>query len=171
MKQAKSLIMIIGTISFIYLFLIAINQLLLRNKIKQFNVLQKLEVYELQKFCKNINFSDSKLNLIFKLEQRKKEILKYDSKNPYIFPDICETALNELRVIDAPELAREGQTIEAIRILCKVPADSEFLIDAKIWINRWYHSSYWGKETKIYLKEISNCPPRNKLDISNNKHI
>ncbi|VEP17827.1 hypothetical protein H1P_6480006 [Hyella patelloides LEGE 07179] len=124
---------------------------------------KKLEVYNLQRFCKNINFSDSKLNLIFKLEQKKKEILKYDSNNSYIFPDICETALNELRVIAAPELAKEGQTIEAIRILCNVPADSEFLTEATVWLDHWYRSSDWGKETKLYLKEASNCPSGVKL--------
>ncbi|VEP17828.1 hypothetical protein H1P_6480007 [Hyella patelloides LEGE 07179] len=42
MKQVKSLTTLIGVISFIYLFLVTINHLLLKNKIKQLNVLQKI---------------------------------------------------------------------------------------------------------------------------------
>ncbi|VEP15531.1 hypothetical protein H1P_3430002 [Hyella patelloides LEGE 07179] len=169
MKKIKSLIILTGIIIFLPIFLIIINDFLVKNKIKQLDFSQKLAIHNLRKFCNNINFSNSNLNLIFQLEQKKKEFSKHNPNNLYVFPNVCETALNELRVLTAPELAKEGKTIEAIRILCNVPADSEFLIEATVWLDHWYRSSNWGKETKLYLKEVSDCPPREKLRVSNDK--
>ena len=113
---------------------------------------------ELQQFCNQLSFtnSNSALDLISQLEINKEELLQD-------FPNKCETALNRLRVLAAPQLGKENRILEAIRHLCKVPANSEMYVDAEVWLKRWYNSSNWGKETKLYLEETSkygdkNCP-------------
>ena len=165
MRKARSLIILTETILLIPLFWIAINYFSLTKKIEQQEKQQQTFPQELQGdnlkgFCNEIDFSDSKskLNLIFKLEQKQKEILKGETDNLYDFPDICETALNQLRILAAPELAKEGKTLEAIRILCNIPNGSEFLTEAAVWLDHWYHSSVWSTETKLYLQKAPNCP-------------
>jgi hypothetical protein len=116
------------------------------------------KINELQQFCSELSFADSKssLNLIFKLEADQQQLLNG-------FPASCDTALNHLRVLAAPQLGKENRILEAIGHLCKIPADSEMQIDAEVWLNRWYDSASWGKETKFYIEEIKkhdnkSCP-------------
>jgi len=96
--------------------------------------------------------------MIFKLEQKKKSFLKNNPENPSDFPDVCETTLNEMRMLSIPDLGKEHKTLDGIRTLCKIPFDSEYFTEAEVWLDRWYHSAAWGKETKFYLKKAPNCP-------------
>jgi hypothetical protein len=107
------------------------------------------KIHALQKFCSELSFADSKSSLdsIVKLEANQQQLLSS-------FPASCDTALNHLRIVAAPQLGKENRILEAIRHLCKIPADSEMQIDAEVWLNRWYNSASWGKETKFYLEEI-----------------
>ena len=126
---------------------------------------------QLVQFCQELNVTDanSSLKQISQLETAKKELLEASLENPRaksdseIFPDNCEISLNRLRVMLAPQLGRENRILEAIRHLCKVPADSEMYVDAEVWLKRWYNSSNWGQETQFYLQERtkysdSDCP-------------
>jgi hypothetical protein len=108
------------------------------------------KINELQQFCNDISFVDltSSLALISQLETQQQQFLTD-------FPPNCDRTLNQLRVAVAPQLGKENRILEAIRHLCKVPADAEVQVDAEIWLKRWYDSSSWGKETKFYLQEIS----------------
>ena len=103
--------------------------------------------------CEQISFADTNtiLSSILKLEVDREQ-LGND------FPDRCEAALNQLRVIVAPQLGKESRILEAIRHLCNVPPDSEVYVDAEVWLKRWYNSPNWGEETQFYLQE------RNKYD-------
>ena len=79
------------------------------------------------------------------------------------FPERCQTTLDRLRVMAAPKLGKESRILEAIRYLCKVPAESEMYIEAEVWLKRWYRSANWGAETKFYLEETDkynsgSCP-------------
>jgi len=95
--------------------------------------------------------------LISQLEKNKVKITAEFPDGFVAFPDNCEVALNKLRVLAAPQLGRENRVIEAIKNLCKVPADSDSLNEAKIWIDNWYDSPGWGQRTKAYLSLTSNC--------------
>ncbi|HEY9771573.1 MAG TPA: hypothetical protein V6C71_24275 [Coleofasciculaceae cyanobacterium] len=120
-----------------------------------------VETGELRQFCDELSVANagSSLNLISQLEKNKQEL-------PIYFPDNCEAALNQLRVLATPQLGKQSRVLEAIRHLCKIPADSEMYIDAQIWLERWYSSAGWGKETKFYLQELTKqgavgCPAAN----------
>lgn len=106
------------------------------------------EVDLLQQSCARPNPDDlsSLLNLISDLELSRRQ-LQQD------FPENCQVALNQLRVMAAPQLGRQSRILEAIRHLCKVPPESEMYIEAEVWLKRWYNSSNWGQETKTYLEE------------------
>ncbi|MEO1691895.1 MAG: hypothetical protein AAFR63_10265 [Cyanobacteria bacterium J06631_6] len=108
------------------------------------------EVDQLRQSCNQLNFSttDTILSSISKLEAEQQQLAEN-------FPANCEVALNRLRVIAAPQLGKESRILEAIRQLCKVPADSEMYVDAEVWLKRWYNSANWGQETKFYLQERS----------------
>lgn len=122
----------------------------------------------LQQFCQTIDFSNSSaaLQLISKLETDKRKLLENFSSSSdslEIFPNNCEAALNRLRVLAAPQLGKENRVLEAIRHLCKIPADSEMSVEAEVWLDRWYNSSAWGRETKFLLSELdkydeAGCP-------------
>ena len=112
---------------------------------------------DLQQFCSEIDFSDSSssLKLISRLENSQQEL--------DMFPRTCETALNRLRVLAAPQLGRDNRVLEAVRHLCRVSSDSEVYLDAEVWLKRWYESPDWGDEIAFYLGEFSNyngfdCP-------------
>ena len=115
---------------------------------------------DLEQFCSEINLIDppSSLNIIYRLERNKKEILSDEFNNPQQFPDNCETALDRLRILAAPQLGRESRVVEAIKNLCKISAESESIVEAGIWLEHWYNSDSWGKETKSYLKFVDDCP-------------
>jgi len=116
------------------------------------------KIGRLQESCNQMDTTNlsSLLNAIANLESDRQQ-LQQD------FPPNCEVALNRLRVLAAPQLGKESRILEAIRHLCKVPADSEMYIDAEVWLKRWYNSSNWGRETKFYLEETDkydgkSCP-------------
>ncbi len=120
---------------------------------------------KLEHFCNNLNLVDpeSSLNLISQIEKDKQEILANFPKQLETFPDNCEMALNKLRVLAAPQLGKESRVFEAIRHLCQIPPNSEMYVEAQVWLNHWYDSPSWGKETKLYLEEVtkpnpSDCP-------------
>ncbi|MEO1673030.1 MAG: hypothetical protein AAFR77_20020, partial [Cyanobacteria bacterium J06631_2] len=126
------------------------------------------EADELQQSCNQLNFSttDGILSSISKLEAGQKQLAAD-------FPDNCTIALNRLRVISAPQLGKENRILEAIRHLCKVPADSEMYVDAEVWLKRWYNSANWGQETKFYLQEKSkydgkSCPAAHFTEYESN---
>lgn len=123
------------------------------------------EAQELEQFCNQIDFVDSSsvLSQITRIEREKTELLENVPNNPEIFPDNCNSVLNRLRVLAAPHLGRENRVFEAIKYLCRIPPDSEVYVDAEVWLERWYNSLNWGKETKFYLEELtkysdSGCP-------------
>lgn len=121
---------------------------------------------ELEQFCHQLDLTDASasLRLISQLEKDQKALPKNTNNNWEVFPNNCKVALNHLRVLAAPQLGKENRILEAIRNLCKVPADSEMYLDAEVWLKRWYNSSSWGEETKFYLEEFakynhnSECP-------------
>ena len=117
-----------------------------------------VKIGELRQFCEELSLvnAGSSLNLISQLEKNKQGL-------PIYFPDNCEAALHRLRVLAAPQLGKQSRVLEAIRHLCKIPANSEMYVDAKVWLERWYNSAGWGKETKFYLQELTkqgavDCP-------------
>ena len=111
----------------------------------------------LEQFCSQIDYADSSsaLSLISQIEKNKQELLENTPDNQAAFPDSCNTALNRLRVLAAPQLGRENRVFEAIKQLCQIPSDSEVYVDAEVWLERWYNSSNWGRETKFYLQELT----------------
>ena len=113
------------------------------------------ETKELEQFCSQIDYADSSsaLSLISQIE-RKQQLLENTSDN-LEFSNNCNTALNRLRVLAAPQLGRENRVFEAIKQLCKIPPDSEVYVDAEVWLERWYNSSDWGQQTKFYLQELT----------------
>ncbi|MEM8829927.1 MAG: hypothetical protein AAGE96_11280 [Cyanobacteria bacterium P01_G01_bin.19] len=115
---------------------------------------------KLEQFCNEISLAEisSSVDLISKLEQNKESILRAFPYTLQGFPDNCEAVLNDLRVLTAPQLGKESRVLEAIRNLCKVPADADRINEAKIWIEHWYNSETWGKETKSYLNLVDDCP-------------
>ena len=120
------------------------------------------EVDLLQQFCDEINLVDppSSLNLIFELEKNQQKILQENENGSEAFPNNCQTALDRLRILALPQLGRENRVIEAIKNLCKIPADSESINEAKVWLEHWYSSKSWGKETKSYLNLVDDCPAK-----------
>lgn len=117
------------------------------------------DMQKLQEFCQDLNLIDPKtsLSLISQLENHKLKIVANLPDDPNPFPDNCEVALNKLRVLAAPQLGKENRVIEAIKHLCQVPADSESLNEAKLWLDNWYDSPGWGKRTKAYLALTPEC--------------
>lgn len=115
---------------------------------------------KLRQVCSDMNLVDPSLsiNLISQLERNKRELLQNFVNDLEVFPDTCETALNRLRILAAPQLGKEGRVIEAVRNLCKIPPDSESLTEAKIWLDHWNNSSQWGENTKSYLDLAAECP-------------
>lgn len=156
LTRINSLIPLAAIALLIPLFLI-INNYLASFKAAKIAANSARKINELQEFCNGLNAdSQSSLNLIAKLETNQQQLLSD-------FPASCDTALNQLRVIAAPQLGKEDKILEAIRHLCKVPANSEMYIDAEVWLRRWYDSASWGQETKFYLEEIEkhkykSCP-------------
>lgn len=123
------------------------------------------EARELEQFCNQIDFVDASavLSQITRIEREKTALLENVPNNPEIFPDNCSNVLNRLRVLAAPQLGRENRVFEAIKHLCQIPPDSEVYVDAEVWLERWYNSPNWGRETKFYLEELtkysdSGCP-------------
>ena len=112
------------------------------------------ETEELEQFCSQIDYADSSsaLSLISQIERKKQSTNVSEISE---VPDNCNTALNRLRVLAAPQLGKENRVFEAIKHLCKVPSDSEVYVDAEVWLERWYNSPDWGKETKFYLQELT----------------
>lgn len=156
LTRINSLVPLAAIALLIPLFLI-INNYLASFKAAKIAANSARKINELQEFCNGLN-ADSKslLKLIAKLETNQQQLLGD-------FPASCDTALNQLRVIAAPQLSKENKILEAIRHLCKVPANSKMYIDAEVWLRRWYDSASWGKETKFYLEEIEkhqhkSCP-------------
>ena len=111
---------------------------------------------DLEQFCSQIDYSDSSsaISLISQIEKRKQELLKNTPDNLSALNN-CDTALNRLRVLAAPQLGRDNRVFEAIKQLCLIPPDSEVYIEAEVWLERWYNSSDWGEETKFYLEELT----------------
>lgn len=116
-----------------------------------------LEVDKFEQFCNEIDFSnsDATLSTISKLEENQQLLEE--------FPGSCETALNRLRIIAAPQLGQESRILEAVKHLCKIPGDSEMHLEAKVWIKHWYDSPDWGNKIDFYLDNFSNyknseCP-------------
>lgn len=147
----------LAAIALLIPFFLIINNYLASSKTEKIAANSARKINELQQFCNGLNAdSKSSLNLISKLETDQQQLLSD-------FPTSCDTALNQLRVIAAPQLGKENKILEAIRHLCKVPANSEMNIDAEVWLRRWYESETWGKETKFYLEELKkhqyqSCP-------------
>ena len=172
--KALWLIMFIGAISFIPLLFIINNYLSSTQKDELLVYDSEAGAVKLTKFCNDVNLLDLEtgLNTIFELKQKKKEILRSNSNNLSAFPEICEATLNELVILTVPKLGKEDKTLEAIRLLCDIPQNSEFLTEAKVWLDRWYHSPTWSKETKFYLKEVPSCPAgKLLLEIEHTDHL
>ena len=107
------------------------------------------EVNQFEQFCDEIDFADSipTLSLISRLEKNQQLLEE--------FPDSCETALNRLRILAAPELGKKSRILEAIKHLCKIPEDSEMHLEAEVWLQHWYDSPDWGAKTKLYLDNFA----------------
>ena len=150
LTKMGSLLTLVAIALLIPLFLTINNYYSSLSKPKQETPSSSRKTNQLEKFCSELNFSDSNslLQLISQLEKNKQELAKD-------YPDNCETSLNHLRVIVAPQLGKENRILEAIRHLCKVPADSEMYVDAEVWLKRWYNSASWGQETKFYLQKLN----------------
>ena len=118
------------------------------------------KVDSLREFCNEIDFVDSQsaLSLMYRLETDKQDLLRAFPRNLEAFPDHCEAVLNRLTVLAVPQLGKENRVIEAIKHLCKIPADSDSYNEAKVWIERWYASPTWRQETESYLNLVNNCP-------------
>jgi len=154
-----SLFTLFGIILFIPLILIINNYYSPVQSNNQLGDNPLQDKLRLQQFCQDLNLLDPKtsLSLITQLEQNKQEINSEFPDNFSAFPHNCELALNRLRVLTAPQLGRENRVIEAIKNLCKVPADSESLTEAKIWLDNWYDSPGWGQQTRAYLALTPEC--------------
>ncbi|MEL6496134.1 MAG: hypothetical protein AAFQ41_13585 [Cyanobacteria bacterium J06623_7] len=113
------------------------------------------EISDLQQSCEQISFTDANgiVSSISNLEAQQKQL----NNN---FPERCIATLDQLRVIAAPQLGKENRILEAIRHLCNVSPDSEVVVDAEVWLKRWYSSADWGAETKFYLQERAEHYPQ-----------
>ena len=109
-----------------------------------------------EEFCRDADFVDlpSTLKSIATIELYGQQLNS--------LPSNCNTVVNRMRVMVAPLLGKENRILEAIRHLCQVPDDSSFYVDAEVWLERWYRSASWGRETKLYLEHLGghgdNCP-------------
>jgi hypothetical protein len=139
---------------------LTLNNYLSPSKVDKVTTNSMWKANQLEQFCRELDFADSQslsfLSLIAKLETNQQHLLND-------FPANCNITLNQLRLLAAPQLGKDNRILEAIRHLCKVPADSEMYIDAEIWLKRWYDSASWGRETKLYIEEIKrhhnqSCP-------------
>ena len=155
-----SSLLTMAVIVFLIPLVLVINNYSASRKQEKLSFENTSQASKVKQFCNEINIVDSSLAIetISKLEKNKEAILRSFPNTLEGFPDNCETSLNELRVLAAPQLGKEGRVIEAIRNLCKVPADAEIVREAKIWIEHWYTSSSWGQETKSYLSLTDDCP-------------
>lgn len=160
LTRMSSLITVSAIILLIPLFFAVNNYYSLLSKQSKLSSRFFAEADALNQFCDRLDFSDlnSSLNLISRLEQNKRKFIANSSNGSEVFPDNCEAALNQLRVLTAPQLGRESRVLEAVRNLCKVPVDSESFNEAKVWLNRWYNSPSWGDDTQAYLNLIADCP-------------
>lgn len=164
-NKIGSLMTLAGLVLLIPLIL-AINNYYSQTQLQQKQPAESpMTANKLRQFCREIHFDDSSssLTLISKLEQRKQEMLKSFPRTMEVFPTNCETALNKLRVLAAPQLGKKNRVFEAIRHLCKIPSNSEVYLEAEVWLDHWYQSPSWGKQTKFYLNQITknenlNCP-------------
>ena len=109
---------------------------------------------ELEQFCSQIDYADSSsaLSLISQIEKKQEQTRNISDTE---VSNACNTVLNHLRVLAAPQLGKENRVFEAIKQLCQVPPDSEVYVDAEVWLERWYNSPDWGRETKFYLEELA----------------
>ena len=142
-------------------FVLAINNFYTGLRQERRETLNPLpQASKLEKFCDEINLIDppSTLSLIYQLEKNQKKLVNQKYSTAELFPENCQTALNQLRILAAPQLGKENRVIEAIKNLCKIPADSESIIEARIWLEHWYNSVAWGKEAKSYVNLVDNCP-------------
>ncbi len=171
LTKISSLVTLVAIALLIPLFLTINNYYSSLSKPGQKTAVATKKINQLAQFCRELNVTDanSSLKQISQLEIAKEELLRDFSLNSdakldsEIFPRNCEMSLNRLRVMVAPQLGRENRILEAIRHLCKVPADSEMYVEAEVWLQRWYNSSNWGQETQFYLQELTkhsdlNCP-------------
>ena len=119
---------------------------------------------KLQRFCQDLDLINPKtsLHLISKLETSQQELMNRSPDDVQAFPHNCKVALNKLRVLSVPQLEKDNRVIEAIQNLCKVPADSDSLNGAKIWIDQWYDSPDWSKTVRPYLRLNSQCPANDR---------
>jgi len=160
-----SLLTLVGVVLFIPLIL-AINNYYSSKQSGQLNLNldSSSPASKLKQFCSEINLVDppSSISLISQIEKNKQIILGSFPSTLEGFPDNCETAINKLRVSAAPQLGKEGRVIEAIKNICKIPADADNINEAKIWIEHWYTSASWGQQTKSYLSLIDNDCPASK---------
>ena len=171
-----SLLTLVGIIMLVPL-LVSINNYYSLAKQKEKQASESLiEANQLKQFCREIHFDDpsSSLILISQLERDKQELLKTFSRKLEVFPDNCEAALNKLRVLAAPQLGKENRVSEALRHLCKIPSDSEVFVEAQVWLDHWYKSPNWGKQTKFYLQEVtknnaSRCPAASFIESGEQK--
>ena len=155
-----SLLTLAGIVLLIPVVLVVNNYSSSLRQEKKLSVENLSQASKLKQFCRELNLVDSSsaLGLISQIEKSKEEILRVFPYTLEVFPDNCEAALNELRVLAAPQLGRESRVIEALRNLCKIPADGNNINEAKIWIEHWSASPTWGQETKSYLNLINECP-------------
>ena len=74
---------------------------------------------KLKQFCRELNLVDSSSasGLISQIEKSKEEILRSFPYTLESFPDNCEAALNNLRVLAAPQLGKKSRVVEALKNL------------------------------------------------------
>lgn len=147
-------------------FVLAINNYYTGLQSKRRTTLDSVpQASKLEQFCDEINLIDppSTLNLIYQLEKNQQKLGEQKYSTSELFPDNCQTALNQLRILAVPQLGKENRVIEAVKNLCKIPADSENINEAKVWLERWYDSAAWGKETQSYVNLVESCPAGNLL--------
>lgn len=151
---------ILGGIILLIPLAIAVNNYYLPAKQQKIANPQTSEANRLSQFCNDLNLSEPKLasNLISQLEKNKQEILKTFPNKLETFPENCETVLNKLRILAAPQLGKQNRVLEAVKNLCNIPSDSESFNEAKVWLEHWENSLSWGKETQSYLNLVSHCP-------------
>lgn len=118
------------------------------------------ETQKLQQFCEQIDLVNpqSYLSLIYQLEKQKQNLLSNISETVEVFPNNCETLFNKLIILAVPQLGKEDRVIEAIKYLCQIPANSDSINEAKVWIERWSNSPSWSQETQSYVSLINQCP-------------
>ena len=153
----SGLLLTVAGITLLAPLILAINNYSFKQSPKNTNSISEASI---DQFCNELNLIDpaSSLSSISQLEKNKQKILQSFPKDLEVFPDNCETALNKLRILAAPQLGKENRVIEAIKNLCKIPADSENINEAKVWLKHWYNSANWGEKTQSYLNFVDDCP-------------